>query len=547
MSKEKTRDAASASDGAAPNEPPNRRPGAVGRPAPRRMVRTRPILELDHQVAGQPDEQSPVAKVIVGQSLPLALAELTTQLPVGQEPYAAPVVSASVAPRRKARVPKSPPAEETAQLILPAPTSAESAARKFPTLAAAIAPRRAPAPSEPLLQPLAHETALRPHTWRDELADRRRALGRLLTPTRATPVATALAPPFPQAPVSGPHAPSSAPTAPVDTRPTAIIQSTSAADAAWPSADVARVLRWGRAQAIVALIAALLGAIAAFSDEVTSLWALSFALVAGVGAALTLWLSHRRNGSALGLLALLASHLGLLAWALALVGPRASLLTLAPPLVVLALRLGGRSVAALLVGATLALYGACLSLVATGQFTPALALPNDASALLDGAIVAVGMAATLIALLMAGNAETKPHADDAGADAWRIANTATRQQFEDDADRLRHALNLALRSVDGPPIIVDGTLGPLSETVYVAINRLATLLRDREERLRLEGAIAAVTRALEQQQSGWEPEWPHATGAPIDQLVARLRIPDHEASLTHWPRHAPHGARRAAQ
>jgi len=65
----------------------------------------------------------------------------------------------------------------------------------------------------------------------------------------------------------------------------------------------------------------------------------------------------------------------------------------------------------------------------------------------------------------------------------------------------------------------------LAETIMDTASRLEVLQRDREERLRLEGALRVVIRAVERQWLGIEPEWPGNTGTAIDDLVALLRAP----------------------
>ena len=65
----------------------------------------------------------------------------------------------------------------------------------------------------------------------------------------------------------------------------------------------------------------------------------------------------------------------------------------------------------------------------------------------------------------------------------------------------------------------------LAETILDTAARLEVLQRDREERLRLEGALRVLVRAVERQWLGVEPEWPEHTGTAIDELVTLLQSP----------------------
>jgi hypothetical protein len=59
--------------------------------------------------------------------------------------------------------------------------------------------------------------------------------------------------------------------------------------------------------------------------------------------------------------------------------------------------------------------------------------------------------------------------------------------------------------------------------VYTVASRLLTLRRDRDERVRLEGALAQLMRAVEDSSVGGIAQWPRQTGTPVDTLSDHLR------------------------
>src|SRR5205823_283426 len=80
--------------------------------------------------------------------------------------------------------------------------------------------------------------------------------------------------------------------------------------------------------------------------------------------------------------------------------------------------------------------------------------------------------------------------------------------------------------------------------------RLATLLRDREDRVRLEGAIRRTARALENLEQGRASSWPESSGTALDPLVSRLRelrlVPP-VLRLPYERPYAVHGSRAAGE
>ena len=125
--------------------------------------------------------------------------------------------------------------------------------------------------------------------------------------------------------------------------------------------------------------------------------------------------------------------------------------------------------------------------------------------------VALAVAAPLVAVLAL-----------AGVAAFVLLQARVRL----DAGRLRDALAEALRGQGGGPVaplIGDASLHQLAALIDSATDRLETLQRDREDRVRMEGAIRRVTRAVEQLEMGRAPAWPEPSDTLVDALITRLR------------------------
>jgi hypothetical protein len=115
-----------------------------------------------------------------------------------------------------------------------------------------------------------------------------------------------------------------------------------------------------------------------------------------------------------------------------------------------------------------------------------------------------------------------------------------RAQVEDDAAQLDGALARVLSGRPAPaPVETDGLLSPLAETTNAAAERLATLQRDREDRLRLEGAVRTVTQAVERAWLGLPWSWPEWSGTVLDELVALLRTPRPQETRADWSDQTP--------
>lgn len=283
------------------------------------------------------------------------------------------------------------------------------------------------------------------------------------------------------------------------------------------------------AHAGVAAAAAVAGAVMLLLDAPGALWPLSLTLITGVGGWLAYALAARSGARGTAATVLLASQLGILAWLLALLGPRAALLAIVPALALLALRMMGRGAAMAVAIGAFALYVVSAAVTLGAVAAPGAALDAGGAALADGLALAAGLGATLLGMLHLANSrawsELAAQARLHEARVLRARLAQVTRQVEDDGERLEAALSRALHGGGIPPVTAGGALSPLAETVGVAAERLQTLQRDREDRLRLEGAMRAVTRAVERAWLGLPWSWPEWSGTPMDELVALLRTP----------------------
>lgn len=281
------------------------------------------------------------------------------------------------------------------------------------------------------------------------------------------------------------------------------------------------------AMAIMGLVGALLGL--DNSSGVVGSWTLGGAFIAGLGSAIAYVLSETPALKRVAPYALLISQLGLLTWAMLLLGPRPSLLALAPALIEVMLLLGGTLLASILALGTMLIYAFFAGLTVSIGITPVVALDPTSAVVVDVVCIVVGMLAALWLLLaiQAGReralaiARARRHE----ADVLRNLVTQFRQEAQDDTGKLEAALLQALKGHGIDPIPTEGMYRLLAETIMDTASRLEVLQRDREERLRLEGALRVAIRAVERQWLGIKPEWPGHTGTEIDELVALLRTP----------------------
>ncbi len=98
-----------------------------------------------------------------------------------------------------------------------------------------------------------------------------------------------------------------------------------------------------------------------------------------------------------------------------------------------------------------------------------------------------------------------------------------RSVFDADSIALQNALSRAMRGESVPQTAACEELAPLSAMVNSTAQRIPALLRDREERLRMEKAIRELVAALEKAWAGFEWQWPARSGTAIDLIVEALR------------------------
>ncbi|MEO7002886.1 MAG: hypothetical protein ABI068_13785 [Ktedonobacterales bacterium] len=288
-------------------------------------------------------------------------------------------------------------------------------------------------------------------------------------------------------------------------------------------------------QPVAALHAAIM-AIAALTAVVllsldmtpAAFWALALAFVVGPGAGVG-YLASEQQAYRLGAIALILSELGALGWTFLAFGPQPALLLLLPALLALALGALGRWSAALALLGALALYLAAVAATLAGSLHPAIALSatqllvfQSVCAVLAG-LVTLGVMLSLVASRARATAIARASQHEAAF--LHMSMMAQRERMEDDALDLQHALAEALRGRGIPPTHTLGPLHPLAETINLAAERLVTLQRDREDRLRLEGALRAVVRAVERAWLGLPWSWPEPSATSLDELVAFLRTP----------------------
>ena len=295
--------------------------------------------------------------------------------------------------------------------------------------------------------------------------------------------------------------------------------------------------------AALAAAAALVGVSLLMANQSLAFWAVAFAAISGGGGGAAYLYSQRPDGRWSAGVSLLISQVGIVLWGMLVVGAHATFLTLVPAMVVLALRLVGRAAATITTAATALLYCVVLVLQSQGGLHPLVPQRSPWLGPIDALIVSGGMLLMLIALigLQAGQAHAlaMARARQHEVQQLRMRLATLRQQTEDDAALLQQTLAEALRGQGTDPIAAQGPLSLLAETIDDAADRLATLQRDREERLRLEGALHAVIRAVERSWLGLPWMWPEPSDTVLDELVALLRAPRPKPDETSLPGDTP--------
>jgi hypothetical protein len=233
---------------------------------------------------------------------------------------------------------------------------------------------------------------------------------------------------------------------------------------------------------------------------------------------------------------MVVTQLAVLALLFSAIGPQVAVLLFAPAAVYLAQRMGGRTVAIVSGAGAVMIY---LAFVIFSLIRPAPAIHPTALLFFNLFAASAGTGLLLVSLIMAATARER---SEAAARArlyelrlLRARMAELRERTEGDAKLLEEALTSALRGRGIEPIAAEGALSPVAEVVNDVADRLATLQKDREDRLRLEGAVRAVVRAVERGWLGLPWAWPELSDTLLDQLVAYLRTPRPREQATPLP------------
>lgn len=421
--------------------------------------------------------------------------------------------------------------------LAPMPEPAPPAEIVEPSDAAPATAHNIPDESGPDTQPLLHARVAHTYAGRQRYPTLARMASITLRRPPAAPQASpAEEPPLPSAATStgstaeaGPEASHPAPRHDHPARP-ADRPRRAAAGRPLPLPRAEVVLVVASAHAALAVVATLLGAALLLAGYQLWFWALILAGVAGVGGWVAYAATQTARERALASAALVCSQAGLLGWALAFVGPRVALLLFVPGAAILAQRTSGRRAATSLVVLALAAYATDVVLSLTFGLAPAVALDPVPSAILDGALAAIGLLLALFGALDAtagrAKAELVARARQGEVRRLRARIDRLRRQSEDDAAALYRALDSALEGAPPDVAGVDGVLSPVAARIADIGEHVADLRDELGERDKLEAALAQLALVLERAWLGLAWSWPAPTGTPVDDVVSLLRTPN---------------------
>lgn len=260
------------------------------------------------------------------------------------------------------------------------------------------------------------------------------------------------------------------------------------------------------------------------------IWLLALSGILGAGA----WIAHADTQSStrrsLAATALACSHIGVLVWALAFLGPRPSMLLLVPGAGFLALRVGGRGLATFFAAACFTAYMASAVLAPVLGLAPVISLGTPIDAVFDDTLIAVGLTLALAGAFdaTAGRAQAELLAQMRRRETQRLQTRVDRlrRQAEDDAATLYSAVDAAR---EGRPLEVAGVDGVFSPVIG-GIAAIGQYVLELQEEMRLsnkvEAAIGQLILALERSWLGLAWSWPAPTGTPVDDVVSLLRTPN---------------------
>jgi hypothetical protein len=249
----------------------------------------------------------------------------------------------------------------------------------------------------------------------------------------------------------------------------------------------------------------------------------------GLGAGTAYTLAHALLNRQAGAIVLIAADLSALAWSFAFFGYRSALLLLIPALVILALRMAGQLAGLLMTAGAVLISSASAWLAVEGPLQSPLPLDGDSSLFVDTAIALVGILLTTWAVLGLYESQSRSlalaRARRHEATVLREQITSLRHATDDDAERIQAALAVALTGEAVAAAPLRSPLSPLGEAAGALAGRIRTLQRDREERLRLEGALRRMVLAVQRSHLGLPWSWPRRSGTVADDLMAVLPGP----------------------
>ncbi len=297
------------------------------------------------------------------------------------------------------------------------------------------------------------------------------------------------------------------------------------------------VLAVAACQAALVAVAALVGALLLIDHQSLAIWAWIFAGIAGLGGWLAYAIGQDEQAQTFAGGILLVSQVGMLGWAFAVVGPRASLLAVVPPLMLLALRMAGRAAATVWVIVMLVIYAVFLIFAAGLGLQPAVRLDASAGALLDGILVCSGLVLTLAGLLRIGERlirlEAMARMRGNEARLLRARVVTLQRRAAEDAERLYELSDATMRGRQHDIAPLDPALRPVTERLRATAVRMAAMREEHAAHQQQEAALRRLTRALERGWLGLHWAWPKPSGTPVDQLMALLRAPHAHDEGTH--------------
>lgn len=279
--------------------------------------------------------------------------------------------------------------------------------------------------------------------------------------------------------------------------------------------------------AVAGLLAALVGSALLLGEQPLGGWILALAGLVIASAAGAYALLQLRCSARWATTVVVMAQLGALAWVYLLIGPQVGAAVVLPAGIWLAFRAGGRAPAVLSGIGGLCVYAWFRFLAEGTSFRPAFVPGIRTQLALDASAVVIGIGVTVVAIVGTASAFER---SEAAARArlyelrlLRADMARLRHQTEEDGQLLEESLARALRGRSIDPITIDSMLSPVAEGVNAVAERLATLQKDREDRLRLEGALRSLMYALERARMGLAWGWPEPSGTTLDEVVALLR------------------------